>query len=72
MILNLNISKEMNGNILEVKNIATPNESIAQPQTSYNPSDPTQFMKWVEYKKELKQAYFWALTFVTYSVNFFP
>jgi len=44
-----NISREINENTLEVKNIAIPDESIAQPQTPYNPSDSTQFMKWIEY-----------------------
>ena len=42
-----NIVGEVVGDTLEVKNIATPNESISQPQTQYNPSDHTQFAKWI-------------------------
>lgn len=49
LIADENIAGEMKGNTLEVKDIAFPNESISQPQTLYDPSDPTQFAKWIEY-----------------------
>ena len=44
-----NIVGEVDNGVLEVKNIANPNESIAQPQTLYNPTNETQFISWIEH-----------------------
>lgn len=48
LIADSNIVGEMSGDSLEVKNIAAPNESIANPPSPFAPSSDTQFMEWIE------------------------
>lgn len=47
LMTNDRIVGDLNGNTLEVKNIAEPNTSINQ--TFYNPSHNTQFSEWIEF-----------------------
>lgn len=43
-----NIVGKYKDRVLEVRNIAKPNESIAQPKTPYSPAYDTQFAAWIE------------------------
>lgn len=48
LIADDNIVGEFKDGVLEVKDIAEPNESISQPKTPYSPDYDTQFAAWVE------------------------
>lgn len=44
-----NIIGQMNGDTLEVLNVASPSTSIADPPTPYIPDNQTKFAEWIEY-----------------------
>ena len=48
LIADSNIVGEMSGESLKVKDIAPPNESIAESSNSFSPSSSTQLMQWIE------------------------